>query len=80
MASFGDHVTYQLEREIARGENGLGSRKHISVFIQWKLHVQLSFTTKSPDVCLFTEETNKLSYCKVSNKNFFLHHLISMTS
>ena len=52
MASFGDHVqAYQLEREIARGENGLGSRKLM-------MRVQFSFTTTSPDVCLFTEDTN----------------------
>lgn len=37
MARFDDHVTYQLEREIARGENGLGSRKLM-------MRVQFSFT------------------------------------
>ena len=67
MARFDDHVTYQLEREIARGENGLGSRK-----LMMRVHNQSG--------CVLVYRGNKLSYCKVSNKIFFLHHLISMTS
>lgn len=72
MASFGDQVTYQLELEIARGENSLGSRKLM-------MRVQFIFNTTCPD-CVLVYRGNKVSCCKVSNKIVFLHHLISMTS